>query len=112
MPDRYDKRLIFTNDNELYDSLFDARDVNYVRHYATPEMNYPDPEEIRNLTRVRHVWKTGDRYFKLSIQYYNSPRYWWVIAWWNSLPTEALLKNGDLIYIPLNLEETLRVLGT
>ena len=112
MPDRYDKRLIFTNDNELYDSLFDARDVNYVRHYATPEMNYPDPEEIRNLTRVRHVWKTGERYFKLSIQYYNSPRYWWVIAWWNSLPTEALLKNGDLIYIPLNLEETLRVLGT
>ena len=108
MPDRYDKRLVFTNDNELYDSLFEKKDVNYIRHYGTPEMSYPDPEEIRNLTRVRHVWRTGDRYYKLSIEYYNSPRYWWVIAMFNQKPTEASLNVGDLVFIPLPLQEVLR----
>jgi hypothetical protein len=38
-------------------------------------------------------------------------RYWWVIAWYNAVPTEASLENGDLIAIPVNLGKTLAVLG-
>jgi hypothetical protein len=34
-----------------------------------------------------------------------------VIAWYNGYPTEADIKKGALIDIPVNLEDALRVLG-
>jgi hypothetical protein len=64
------------------------------------------------LKTVTHVWKYGDRYYKLADQYYNDVDYWWVIAWWNARPTEADVSPGDAISIPLNLEEALQVLRT
>ena len=108
MPTRYDRRRVLTNTNELYEKTLEERNVNSIRHYSTPEMSFPSVQEIKNLTRVRHIWKTGDRYFKLAIEYYNSAQYWWVIAMFNQKPTEADLSVGDLIYIPLPLQDILR----
>jgi len=108
MPTRYDRRRVLTNTNQLYEKTLEERNVNSIRHYATPEMSFPSVQEIKNLTRVRHIWKTGDRYFKLAIEYYNSAQYWWVIAMFNQKPTEADLSVGDLIYIPLPLQDILR----
>ena len=93
MPTRYDDREVFLNDNDLYDNLFEERNVNSIRHYDTPKMSYPT---------------TGDRYFKLAIQYYGSAQYWWVIAMFNQKPTEADLTVGELIYIPTPLQDVLR----
>ncbi len=61
---------------------------------------------------VTHVWSYGDRYYKLAAQYYGTPQYWWVIAWWNGRPTEASLQNGVALQIPTNLEDALTILGT
>ena len=108
MPTRYDRRRVLTNTNQLYEKTLEERNVNSIRHYSTPEMSFPSVEEIRNLTKVRHIWRTGDRYFKLAIEYYNSAQYWWVIAMFNQKPTEADLSVGDLIYIPLPLQDILR----
>ena len=108
MPTRYDDREVFLNDNNLYDNLFEERNVNSIRHYDTPKMTYPTTAEVQDLTRVRHIWKTGDRYFKLAIQYYGSAQYWWVIAMFNQKPTEADLAVGELIYVPTPLQDVLR----
>ena len=108
MPKRYDRRKVFLNDNKLYEKTMEERNVNFIRHYATAEFDFPTIQEIKNLTKVRHIWRTGDRYFKLAIEYYNSAQYWWVIALFNQKPTEADLKVGDLIYIPLPLQDILR----
>ena len=110
MPTRYDRRrtLILTDKNQLYENMLEDRNVNSIRYYATPQIDYPSVDEIKDLTRVRHIWKTGDRFFKLSIQYYSSAQYWWVIALFNQKPTEADLNVGDLIYIPLPLQDVLR----
>ena len=108
MPKRYDRRKVFLNDNELYEKTMEERNINSIRHYATAEFDFPTTQEIKNLTRVRHIWKTGDRYYKLAIEYYSSAQYWWVIALFNQKPTEADLKVGDLIYIPLPLQDILR----
>lgn len=108
MATRYGKRKVFRNQNELYEQTLDERNVEFIRHYATPKMMAPTVAEMKDLTRVRHVWKTGDRYFKLAIQYYDSAQYWWVIAQFNQRPTEADINVGELIYIPLPLEEILR----
>ena len=112
MPSRYKKFTAINNSSDYYSPLRESRGQKDIVHHATKRLRNPTVEDRIKITTTRHIWKYGDRYYNLSQQCYGDPRYWWVIAWWNSLPTEALLKNGDLIYIPLNLEETLRVLGT
>ena len=108
MPTRYDRRKVFLNQSELYDKTMEERNVSSIRHYSTPELAYPSVQETKELTKVRHVWRTGDRYYKLAIQYHDSAQYWWVIALFNQKPTEADLTVGDLVYIPLPLQDILR----
>jgi len=57
-----------------------------------------------------HVWKYGDRFYNLAQKYYKDPRYWWVIAWWNSYPTEASVRKGTKLLIPVNITDALRIL--
>ena len=52
----------------------------------------------------------GDRYFKLAYEYYGDSKLWWVIAWYNQKPSEADVKNGDTIFIPLPLDKVLSAL--
>ena len=70
-------------------------------------MPYPTVEQAGNLTFINHVWKQGDRYFKLASEYYGDPTLWWVIAWFNKKPTESHVKLGDIIQIPMPLETVL-----
>jgi len=109
MSNRYDDRKIFKNSNEMYEHVFDERDVKFIRHYGSPKTSYPSTIQMRGVKRVQHVWRVGDRYYKLAAQFYGNPTYWWVIAQFNKRPTEADLTPGDLIYIPLPLETILGI---
>ncbi len=109
MSNRFDDRKVFKNSNELYERVFDERDVKFIRHYGSPKTKYPSPAQMREVQRVQHIWRVGDRYYKLAAQYYGSPTYWWVIAQFNKRPTEADVTVGDLIYIPLPLETILGI---
>ena len=73
-------------------------------------IEYPTVTQISSLTRVKHIWRVGDRYYKLAIDNYGSAEYWWVIAFFNQKPTEADLKVGDVVEIPLPLERILGIL--
>jgi hypothetical protein len=110
---RYANKKIFLNDAEYYDFLRKNRsNTKGVRQYDTQILKNPTIADRSALKTVTHVWKYGDRYYKLADQYYNDVDYWWVIAWWNARPTEADVSPGDAISIPLNLEEALQVLRT
>jgi len=109
MSNRFDDRKVFKNSNELYERVFDERDVKFIRHYGSPKTKYPSPAQMREVQRVQHIWRVGDRYYKLAAQYYGSSTYWWVIAQFNKRPTEANVTVGDLIYIPLPLETILGI---
>ncbi len=91
----------------MYESILDSRDVKFIRHFNTPQSTYPNITQMAQLKKIQHVWKTGDRYYKLAAQYYPAPEYWWVIAQFNKKPTESDVSPGDLIYIPLPLETVL-----
>ena len=109
MPSRYPRKNIVTNDNKYYSPL--RRENSVIRHYETPILKNPSVSDRASLKTSPHVWKYGDRFYKLADQYYGDSRYWWVIAWYNSVPTEAIVSNGDVIEIPINIQQTLRVLG-
>jgi nucleoid-associated protein YgaU len=109
MPVRYDNRRILLNKDELYEKFMDKRGVKAIRQWSTGRFNYPTVQDLRDMSRSRHIWKAGDRYYKLAIDYYGSAQYWWVIALFNQKPTESDVKPGDVINIPLPLEAILRV---
>ena len=108
---RYRKYRILTNSGEYYKELRDRRDLKTIRHYETPVISNPSVADRTRLVSNAHIWKYGDRLYKLADQYYNDSRFWWVIAWYNGIPCEAEIPNGTVLAIPVNIEETLKVLG-
>ena len=106
---RYNKYRVLNNASEYYAPL--RRGLQNLRHYETPILHNPTVGQRMSLTTNTHIWKYGDRFYKLANTYYGDVRFWWVIAWYNSAPTEASLITGDVIQIPVNLEKALKVLG-
>tara|TARA_R100000808_G_C2155243_1_gene167246 strand:- start:7860 stop:8198 length:339 start_codon:yes stop_codon:yes gene_type:complete len=107
----YNSRTIIINDDEFYRFLRDKRGVKKIVQYDITPLYNPSAQVRRGLPSTNHIWRYGDRYYKLAQQYYKDPRYWWVIAWYNARPTEADVKPGDVLYIPLDLDGTLKALG-
>jgi nucleoid-associated protein YgaU len=104
MINRYKNRNIVINDFEIYEQIFKEKKLKYIRQYVTPNFTYPNSQQYANLNVVEHVWKEGDRYYKLAEQYYGDAKSWWIIAKFNQKPTEAHIVIGDIIYIPLPLD--------
>ena len=75
-PKRLSGRFRFVN-TEADDTL----------QYSTPSFKRLSASQRRTLNEVRHVWKTGDRYYKLAATYYGRPELWWAIALYNEKPT-------------------------
>ena len=111
MADRYSRRAIKNNQEELYDNLFESRGVKSIRHYTTPVFPQISARATASLIRERYVWKTGDSYQRLAESAYGDARYWWVIAWYNQKPTDGLIKNGDVISVPFPLQDVIELLG-
>jgi hypothetical protein len=110
---RYQFMPIIDNDSDFYEFLRKNRQVKTsIVHYATPVLHNPSVAERASLRTANHLWVFGDRFYKLAAQYYGDPEYWWVIAWYNGYPTEVTVRKGDLIAIPLDLQEALTLLRT
>lgn len=107
---RYSNRRVVINDDDLYSKTLEKRNVRRIRQYATAEMVYPTISQIQEMTRIKHIWTSGDRYYKLAAKYYGRTDHWWIIAFYNQRPTEADVKLGDIIYIPVPIEQILRAL--
>ena len=107
---RYDSRVKATNNHEMYEKLFEKRDVKQILQYTTPILQYPNDETLDRVQTVDHVWSQGDRFWRLASKQYGDPSLWWVIAQFNKKPTEGHLAPGDTIKIPLDLGVILGVL--
>jgi len=101
---RYTKRNRIFNDLPRYDSINKNRDTKVISMYATPEMHPLTEEQISSIEARSHLWKVGDKFYKLAHEHYGDPSMWWVIAWYNQTPTESHVKLGDIIYVPHPLD--------
>tara|TARA_B100000029_G_C17205802_1_gene826144 strand:- start:243 stop:584 length:342 start_codon:yes stop_codon:yes gene_type:complete len=109
---RYSKERPFLNQFQAYDFLRKGRNSpRGIRQYPTMRLRNPTVRQRAATQTSTHVWAYGDRFYNLAHRYYGNANYWWVIAWWNALPTEASMVEGLLIEIPLNIQEALQVLG-
>ena len=108
---RYANRKVLINGLKNYRNLFKSRNIKQINQYDTPKLLYPTGDEIDNLAIDTYYWKEGDRYYKVAAEYYDDPTLWWVIAWFNSAPTESHLNPGDVIFVPTPLEDILNYYG-
>ena len=108
---RYINRQVLRNISETYEEVRDERGLNRINHYRTPKLKHISSSQVAKLDRVSHIWKVGDRFYKLAFKHYGNTKYWWVIAWYNKTPTEAHVQLGNLIFIPKPLQTVLRYLG-
>ena len=102
---RFSGRRLLRNELEEYSEFFKERNIKGITHFGTAVLKYPTVGQVMTLTSVQHVWTSGDRYYKLAAHHYGNPKFWWVIAHYNKKPTEANVRPGDMIYIPLPLEK-------
>jgi hypothetical protein len=107
MVSRYDARGFLKNRDVLYENLLAKRNTTAILQYTTPYMKHPSAKEIENLNIVNHAWGEGDRFWKLAGKYFGRPELWWIIAWFNRMPTEGHLERGDIVAIPLPLSKIL-----
>ncbi len=110
MINRYENRILLRNDVQQYENYFRDRNVKFIRHYNSPSYRLANEELLRDLNIIKHVWKVGDKYYKLANEYYGDSKDWWVIARFNNKPTESHLKIGDELIIPLPLYKVLNYL--
>lgn len=103
-------RESFINSTSQYQKLLKKRRLRSIEQYATPILNHIKEEDYDKLTLIPHIWKTGDRFYKLANKYYGDPSLWWIIAWFNFSPTDSHVEVGETIYITLSLEQTLLLL--
>lgn len=100
MSSRYNGRKKKTTNQERYKDLLEARGRKRITHFTTPKLSHPTIEQREKYTKSVHIWKEGDRFYKLAHEHYGDPRYWWVIAWWNLRPTESHVEIGEGVRIP------------
>lgn len=104
---RYEKKAPIRNNDPSFATQFASRRKHYIDHFPTPDLKDPSLRQIASLQRIKHIWKTGDRYYKLAHTYYGKSDAWWVIAQYNKRPTESHVNYGDVIYIPLPLDRAI-----
>lgn len=109
MGNRYTRRTTVENREDVYKELMQARSRKMIEHFSTPRVFHPSDEDFEDIETIRHTWKVGDRFYKLSVQYYGDPSFWWIIATFNQKPTESDLKIGDDVFIPLPLDKAYRI---
>ena len=104
---RYNNRGKRNNSDEIYKELLQKRDLKTVEHYSTPSFSTITVVDRHSLINELHIWKSGDSYPKLASKYYGDPGLWWLIGWYNQKPTDAHVKIGESLAIPLPLDKVL-----
>jgi len=98
------RRFVFLNSREKYEDILRRKRIRSIKQYSTISFDISSIESLDAIREATHIWKTGDRYYKLANKYYGRPSLWWGIALYNKKPTEGHLRRGDILQIPTPIE--------
>jgi hypothetical protein len=109
---RYKKTNVVKNNDADYKKVFSSRfgTLGLVQT-GTTSFRQPTEQEIMNIQYVNENWGLGKRLYKLAYQYYGDSQYWWIIALFNGISTEAEIQFGQVIKVPTPLDVVLNLYG-
>lgn len=109
---RYKKSNIIKNNDADYKKVFSSRFGTLgMIQLSTTTFRRPTDKELMSVQYTSETWGLGKRLYKLSYQHYGDSKYWWIIALFNGISTEAEIKFGDAIKIPVPLDMVLNLYG-
>jgi len=106
---RYRDNDVVINTDSQYAKLFESRGINRAIMFSFKKMKQLRYKDLTGITLEKYTWKSTDRFYKLSEEYYGDSVYWWIIAYFNNVPIESDVKIGQKIIIPLPLERILEI---
>jgi len=110
---RYTQRIKNLNDpkeqtaTEIYQEIIYNRNIKKVVQYTSPSFPELTVDRRQSVVYDSHIWKRGDRLYKLAAQYYGDATLWYLIAWFNQTPTESHINIGDTIMVPVESERVM-----
>ena len=97
-------RKLSLADKSLREDLFLRRNESSNYMLEGLKLNEISNEAYDQLEIKTKIYGLGDKFYKYSYEFYGTPEYWWLIAWFNpEKPTDLHCRLGDIIYIPLPL---------
>lgn len=110
---RYNSAKEVKNSDPDYKKVFDSRFglSDFIIQRKRMGLKYPSFEKLNSLIFTYETWQIGSRLHKFSEKYYRNPTYWWVIGFYNKKPIDANYQIGDVVKIPISLEDAIAVLG-
>lgn len=85
-------------DSDLYYSVFEKRGIKFITIRRTKDFKPLTTVDVE--VKNDHTWSYGDSLGKLSLKYYGTLEYWWVIGVLNGKPTDSHCSIGDVLSIP------------
>jgi hypothetical protein len=101
---RHSGRRILINDTDEYSNMLEERSTKHIEYYGTKTIVYPTEKEINQIAYREYIWGVGDRIYKIAEKYAGGAENWWMILTFNKIGCETLIKVGDMIKIPIDLE--------
>lgn len=99
---------VLVNDDRLYSEFLRKTGTQTVDHYGLIMFGDPKQEDfLRQITVSEHVFTATDSLSKIASKHYGEPRLWWVIAWFNTKPTDLHCEVGEKLFIPHPIGEVL-----
>ena len=109
---RYKKMNVIKNTDDDYKKVFASRFGTLgLLQTGTTTFSQPTEQDLLSVHFVNESWGLGKRLYKLSFQYYGDSKYWWLIALFNNIASEADIKFGDVIKVPIPLDIVLNMYG-
>ena len=108
MSDWTEAGVPLTNQDSVYDDFLKRTGTTAIDHWGI--FLYGDPMQESFLSEIsisEHNFALGDSLSKIAFKEYGDPRLWWVLAWFNTKPTDLHCAIGDKIIIPFPLNEVL-----
>ena len=107
---RYRGNELIINTDSQYKDLFKKRGISTAILFSFKKFKNLRYKDLTGVTIENYRWKSTDRFYKLSEQYYGDSVYWWIIAVFNNTPLETDVKVGQNLLIPTPLERILEIL--
>jgi hypothetical protein len=101
---RYQNRKVFKNTDPSYIKQFSSRKIKSILQHGTAKFTW-----TADLRYEEEYWGVGFRFYKLADKYYGDPSLWWIIPWFNQKPLESDFDAGDIVMIPVPLEQILEI---
>lgn len=110
---RYNNTQQVQNSDTDYKKVFSSRYglSDFLLQRKRLGLEFPDYEKFNSLIFSYETWQIGSRLHKFSEKYYKTPNYWWVIGFYNKKPIDTNYSVGDIVIVPVSLEEAIAALG-